>query len=72
MNSESEERKNTVLRMTVVLGMIGLAACYLAGLPLFWNTLAGDAVYTAAMFGGFALAERMVPQLREAGGVKAR
>jgi Family of unknown function (DUF6580) len=52
--------------------LAGLAACYLAGLPLFWNTLAGDAVYTAAMFGGFALAERMVPQLREAGEVKAR
>src|ERR1700722_4922897 len=25
----------------------GLAACYVAGLPLFWNTLAGDALYVA-------------------------
>jgi uncharacterized protein DUF6580 len=43
----------------------GLAACYLAGLPLFWNTLAGDAFYTALFFGGFALAERFAPILRE-------
>lgn len=34
----------------------GLAACYLAGLPLFLNTLAGDITYTALLFGGFALA----------------
>src|SRR6267378_2277681 len=32
----------------------GLATCYLAGLPLFWNTLAGDAVYAALLFGGYA------------------
>ena len=43
----------------------GLAACYLAGLPLFWNTLAGDAFYCAVFFGAFALAERFVPILRE-------
>ncbi len=43
----------------------GLAACYLAGLPFFWNTLAGDAFYSALFFGGFALAERFVPILRE-------
>lgn len=36
----------------------GLAACYLAGFPLFWNTLAGDVVYATALFGGYALAER--------------
>ena len=34
----------------------GLAACYLAGLPLFLNTLAGDITYTALLFGSFALA----------------
>ena len=39
----------------------GLAACYLGGLPLFWNTLAGDAFYCAVFFGAFALAERFVP-----------
>lgn len=38
----------------------GLAACYAAGLPLFGNTLAGDAVYVTLLFGGFALAERLV------------
>ena len=43
----------------------GLAACYLSGLPFFWNTFAGDAFYAALFFGGFALAERFVPILRE-------
>ena len=42
----------------------GLAACYLAGVPLFWNTLAGDAVYVTLLFGGFLLAERLAPRLR--------
>jgi hypothetical protein len=43
----------------------GLVACYVTGIPLFWNTLAGDAFYVALLFGGFALAERMLPALRE-------
>lgn len=43
----------------------GLIACYVAGLLLFWNTLAGDAFYALLLFGGFALAERMFPVLRE-------
>lgn len=43
----------------------GLAACYLAGIPFFWNTLAGDAVYATLLFGGFALAERLAPRMRE-------
>lgn len=43
----------------------GLLACYVAGIPFFWNTLAGDAVYGVLLFGGFALAERFVPALRE-------
>ena len=42
----------------------GLAACYLAGVPLFWNTLAGDAVYTMLLFGAFFLTERFAPRLR--------
>ncbi len=42
----------------------GLGACYVAGLPFFWNTLAGDALYAGLLFGGFALAERLVPLLR--------
>jgi hypothetical protein len=43
----------------------GLAACYIAGIPLFWNTLAGDAFYVALLFGVMALAERKFPALRE-------
>src|SRR6266566_3981167 len=43
----------------------GLAACYVAGIPLFWNTLAGDAFYAALLFGGMALAERRFPLLHD-------
>ena len=43
----------------------GLLACYASGVPYFWNTLGGDALYSVALFGGFALAERLAPQLRE-------
>ena len=43
----------------------GLFACYIAALPFFQNTLVGDALYTAVLFGGFALAERQWPALRE-------
>lgn len=44
----------------------GLLACYTAAIPFFQNTLLGDAVYGTALFGGFALAERGWPVLREA------
>jgi hypothetical protein len=43
----------------------GLATCYIAAIPFFGNTLAGDAVYTLALFGGFALAQRSFPALRQ-------
>jgi len=43
----------------------GLATCYIAAIPFFRNTLAGDAGYTVALFGGFALAQRYVPSLDE-------
>lgn len=43
----------------------GLAACYIAGLPLLGNTLAGDAVYSVLFFGIFALAEKLFPALSE-------
>jgi hypothetical protein len=42
----------------------GLLTCYFVGLPLFWNTLAGDALYSTLLFGGYALAERILPALR--------
>jgi hypothetical protein len=43
----------------------GLVACYVAGIPFFWNTLAGDAAYAVLFFGSFALAERLFPAFRE-------
>lgn len=43
----------------------GLVECYLAGLPLFWNTLAGDAFYSALLFGAMVVAEQRFPRLRE-------
>jgi hypothetical protein len=43
----------------------GLFACYVAAIPFFQNTLLGDAFYTALLFGGFTLAEKWWPVLRE-------
>ncbi len=45
----------------------GLATCYLAGIPFFWNTLAGDAFHATLLFGAFALAERFIPALQASG-----
>ena len=42
----------------------GLAACYTAAIPFFQNTLAGDLFYAALLFGGFRLAETILPRLR--------
>jgi len=42
----------------------GLVNCFVAGVPFFWNTIAGDALYSGILFGGFALAEKMLPALR--------
>jgi hypothetical protein len=44
--------------------LAGLEACYIAAVPFFQNSLAGDLFYTTLLFGGFALAERLVPALR--------
>ena len=44
----------------------GLAACYVAAIPFFQNTLAGDLFYATLLFGGFALLERALPTLRGA------
>ena len=39
----------------------GLVTCYVAAIPFFANTLAGNLFYTAVLFGGFAFAERKLP-----------
>jgi len=36
----------------------GLAACFAAGIPFYQNQIAGDAFYTLAIFGGYALLKR--------------
>ena len=46
------------------LTVAGLGACYVAAIPFFQNTVAGDLSYSALLFGGFALLERTVPRLR--------
>ena len=44
----------------------GLAASYVAAIPFFRNTLVGDLVFTALLFGGFHLLERRYAFLRAA------
>ena len=46
----------------------GLIACYIAAIPYFRNTLAGDMAFTLLFFGSFAVAERYVSALREQDG----
>lgn len=43
----------------------GLLACYVDALPFFRNTVLGDALFSAVLFGGFILAEHYFPALRE-------
>jgi hypothetical protein len=43
----------------------GLLACYISGIPFFWNTLASDGLYATLLFGGFALVEHLVPAVQE-------
>jgi hypothetical protein len=42
----------------------GLIACFNAALPFFRNSLIGDLVYSGVLFGGFAIAEKYIEQLR--------
>jgi hypothetical protein len=44
--------------------LAGLGACFVAAIPFFQNTIAGDLFYTVLLFGGFQLAERLLPELR--------
>ncbi|MCS6807965.1 MAG: DUF6580 family putative transport protein [Bacteroidota bacterium] len=48
----------------------GFVACYIAALPFFQNSLAGDAFYSVVLFGGTVVAERAVPSLRQASSVQ--
>ncbi len=47
------------------LSSAGLAKCFVAGIPYFRNTLLGDGLYTAILFGGMALMERNFPIMQE-------
>lgn len=42
----------------------GLMACYAAGLPFFFNTVAGDLFYCGVLFGGFEMVKQSAPQLQ--------
>jgi hypothetical protein len=44
---------------------VGLAGCYAAAIPFFWNTLLSDLLYSALLFGGLALSEKRWPVLAE-------
>ena len=44
--------------------LVGFGACYVAAIPFFQNTIAGDLFYTALLFGGFRVAELLAPRLR--------
>lgn len=50
--------------MMYPLNSQGLLTCYTAAIPFFRNTLAGDMVYSFAVFYGFAFAQSRIPQLR--------
>jgi hypothetical protein len=43
----------------------GLVSCYIAGLPFFKNTIAGDLVYIAILFGAFEYSVKRFPKLQE-------
>jgi len=44
----------------------GLSECYLAGIPFYRNQVLGDAVYTVAIFGGYAVLNRLCQPARQA------
>lgn len=41
----------------------GLESCFIAAIPFFRNSLAGDLFWTAALFGAWAMLESVVPKL---------
>jgi len=44
----------------------GLMACYAAGLPYLGSTIVGDAIFSTALFGGWALVTYRWPVLQRA------
>tara|TARA_B100000809_G_C15121046_1_gene524303 strand:- start:763 stop:1305 length:543 start_codon:yes stop_codon:yes gene_type:complete len=42
----------------------GLTGAYVAGIPFFWKTLAGTALYSVTLFGALKLAESAIPGVR--------
>jgi hypothetical protein len=42
----------------------GLGQCYIAAIPFFRNTIAGDLIYVSAMFGLYEFAKRYIPSLQ--------
>lgn len=46
------------LGLTYAHTFAGLAACFAAAVPFYQNQVLGDAFYTAALFGGYALVQR--------------
>ena len=44
----------------------GLSECYLAGIPFYRNQALGDTVYTVAIFGGYAIVNRLCQPARQA------
>jgi hypothetical protein len=44
--------------------LAGLETCFVAAIPFFQNTVAGDLFYATLLFGGFKVAELLVPKLR--------
>ena len=44
--------------------LTGFSTCFTLAIPFFRNTLLGDAFYSAALFGSFAVAERAIPSLK--------
>lgn len=49
------------LKETYARSWQGLLDCYVAGVPFFRGTLAGDLLYTGVLFGALALCERRWP-----------
>jgi hypothetical protein len=58
--------------MTYPRTAAGLITCYVAGIPYFWNTLAGDALYVTVLFVSLAIAESRFSALREPERVSSR